>query len=235
MNAVRLVHPAIESILVRSDGYWRLPPPICLDLPPDIDQWQPIVGPLTEPVTQAFESMAMVRNAQESSRRFSLTPVPGSGNGGQPHPDWSAVQSNNQLAKPQSNTCMPTRNKLSSMVPSVPITPSKETTCSSPWHHGSDSPSVMDRMSGSLADQRTVEGSTGSKPPSVSRPSSQPSSTSSSASFLTDEPPTIGVNIRKKNPMGFQLTVITEEFTMSDIMSYLPVTMVAFSSSCFEL
>ncbi|KAF8568316.1 hypothetical protein P879_05301 [Paragonimus westermani] len=185
MNAVRLVHPAIESILVRSDGYWRLPPPICLDLPPDIDQWQPIVGPLTEPVTQAFESMAMVRSAQESGRRFSLASVPGSG--GQPHPDWSAVQPNNQLSKPQSNTGMPTRNKPSSIGPSLPITPSKETTCSSPWHHGSDSPSVMDRMGGPLVDQRTMEGSAGSKPPSVSRPSSQPISWHSVHSSPTEQ------------------------------------------------
>ncbi|VDP68150.1 unnamed protein product [Echinostoma caproni] len=57
LNALHLVHPSIDNILVRSDGYWRLPPPICLDLPPDVDQWQPLIGPLTEVATQAFQSL----------------------------------------------------------------------------------------------------------------------------------------------------------------------------------
>ncbi|KAK4474943.1 hypothetical protein MN116_002048 [Schistosoma mekongi] len=58
LYALQLVPQSAESILVRSDGYWRLVPPLCLDLPVDVDQWQPLVGPLTELVSQAFSHIS---------------------------------------------------------------------------------------------------------------------------------------------------------------------------------
>ncbi|CAH8586453.1 unnamed protein product [Schistosoma turkestanicum] len=58
LYASQLVPQTAESILVRSDGYWRLVPPLCLDLPVDIDQWQPLIGPMTELVSQAFNQIS---------------------------------------------------------------------------------------------------------------------------------------------------------------------------------
>ncbi|KAH8868121.1 Zinc finger MIZ domain-containing protein 1 [Schistosoma japonicum] len=58
LYALQLVPQSTESILVRSDGYWRLVPPLCLDLPVDVDQWQPLIGPLTELVSQAFNHIS---------------------------------------------------------------------------------------------------------------------------------------------------------------------------------
>ncbi|CAH8676146.1 unnamed protein product [Schistosoma haematobium] len=58
LYASQLVPQSAESILVRSDGYWRLVPPLCLDLPIEIDQWQPLIGPLTELVSQAFNQIS---------------------------------------------------------------------------------------------------------------------------------------------------------------------------------
>ncbi|CAH8665315.1 unnamed protein product [Heterobilharzia americana] len=58
LYALQLVPQTAESILVRSDGYWRLVPPLCLDLPSDVDQWQPLIGPLTETVSQAFNQIS---------------------------------------------------------------------------------------------------------------------------------------------------------------------------------
>ncbi|TGZ60099.1 hypothetical protein CRM22_008743 [Opisthorchis felineus] len=170
LNALNLVHPAIETILVRSDGYWRLPAHISLDLPPDVDQWQPVIGPLTETVTQAFSSMAMVktgeaRGTQPSSATACTTPDWNTGVSGTPSTPQRTGQSRpNCLSRSKSGP-----------VGAPPLTPGKEVISSPPWPVWSGSPSVQEKIGGPQSSESgSNEGASNVRQPGATRPSSQP-------------------------------------------------------------
>ncbi|CAH8462849.1 unnamed protein product, partial [Dicrocoelium dendriticum] len=162
-NALRLVHPAIESILVRSDGFWRLPPPICLDLPLDVDQWQPLIGPLTEIVTNALSSGAIIRSC---GQRLSLS-APSTN---QTASDWvvaGVFRGHRQPVAPSGSQVKTTSSN------DPPVTTGKED--SSPWvTDAPTSPPVPDNGMYSLSDSSQSDGISGSKALRGLRPASQP-------------------------------------------------------------
>ncbi|KAH9281305.1 Zinc finger MIZ domain-containing protein 2 [Echinococcus granulosus] len=82
LNIIQLAPKTVSTVQVRSDGFWRLSPPLVWQLPPGIDQWQPIVGP----PTQAFAF------ALQIGPTLLMTQPP------QPHP--SPFQSQQQQQRP---------------------------------------------------------------------------------------------------------------------------------------
>ncbi|VDL90701.1 unnamed protein product [Schistocephalus solidus] len=55
IHTMALAPKSATSIQVRSDGFWRLTPPLAWQLPASIDQWQPIVGPHTYAFSLALQ------------------------------------------------------------------------------------------------------------------------------------------------------------------------------------
>lgn len=161
MNVLRLVHPAIENILVRSDGFWRLPPPVCLDLPLDVDQWQPLIGPLTEIVTNALGSVAVVRSCEQ---RLSLS----SPSSNQLASDWVTKRAFTE----HHQTVTSSGDHLKTICIAPGITGKED---SSPWTTDAPtSPSVPCKGTCSLSDFSWSHNMLGSKAPMGSRPASQP-------------------------------------------------------------
>nr|CAH8872940.1 unnamed protein product [Trichobilharzia regenti] len=145
LYALQLVPQSTESILVRSDGYWRLVPPLSLDLPFDADQWQPLIGPLTETVTQAFSQLCT-----KASQRGQQS----QGNGGVRQtstichtsaPDWnrSPVQriSPQQQQQPKVTSISHGKSQSTNQTAKVVTSLSQDITNSPQWISESCSPS----------------------------------------------------------------------------------------------
>lgn len=198
LNALHLVHPSIDSVLVRSDGYWRLPPPICLDLPPDMDQWQPLIGPLTEVATQAFQSLlrgSILRGSmacfqpqshaptQQQQQQANLPVVSNSSDG--PARNQAAPL---QKANPLTRIVRANSTASSSCAQTPSLTPGKDVIGSPQWSsssHVTGSPanqsfsslvSATDRTVGSIVDSGMGDSTSSSRSQSTSRPASQPTS-----------------------------------------------------------
>uniref|UniRef100_A0A5K3EXF0 SP-RING-type domain-containing protein n=2 Tax=Mesocestoides corti TaxID=53468 RepID=A0A5K3EXF0_MESCO len=59
-NIIQLTPKTALSVQVRSDGFWRLPPPLAWQLPPGTDQWQAMVGPPTQAFALALQTSPTV-------------------------------------------------------------------------------------------------------------------------------------------------------------------------------
>lgn len=55
----------LNIVKVRSDGYWSLCEPYYWQLPPEIDQWQPIMGPYTQMFTHALKVGPVLMKPQQ--------------------------------------------------------------------------------------------------------------------------------------------------------------------------
>lgn len=66
LNIIQLTPKSVSTVQVRSDGFWRLSPPLMWQLPPGIDQWQPIIGPPTQAFAFALQIGPTILMAQPS-------------------------------------------------------------------------------------------------------------------------------------------------------------------------
>ncbi|VDK31732.1 unnamed protein product [Taenia asiatica] len=71
LNIIQLTPKTVSTVQVRSDGFWRLSPPLMWQLPPGIDQWQPIVGPPTQAFAFALQIGPTILMAQPSQPHLS--------------------------------------------------------------------------------------------------------------------------------------------------------------------
>ncbi|KAM7543108.1 hypothetical protein Aperf_G00000012818 [Anoplocephala perfoliata] len=55
----------LNVVKVRSDGYWSLCEPYYWQLPPEVDQWQPIMGPYTQMFTHALKIGPVLVKSQQ--------------------------------------------------------------------------------------------------------------------------------------------------------------------------